>query len=322
MRLPQPQLDAIGFLFDNPADQIHAMGKQCPFEEAEEIKRLFDLGLPPVTSPEALSVMLGYSPGFVWSLLNRTHRYYRHFLIPKGSGQRHIAAPRVALKAIQKWLSVHFQRTWQPSDNVFGFVPGRSHIDAASRHLSASWVYSVDIENFFPSVSIDRVQIALSGLGYRTEKSIATLSSVCCLRGHLVQGAPTSPLLSNMVLHDIDQKLASIAEGHNVVFTRYADDIVFSGRGEVPNDVLVAIKATIVGDGWVLADRKEELSSLPKRLKVHGLLVHGEKLRLTKGYRNRIRAYRHLSGRGKIAEDDQAKIAGHINYAVQVEKTG
>jgi len=269
---------------------------------------------------KAGAAAVAYSPGFVWSLLNRTHRYYRHFTIPKGSGVRHIEAPRVALKAIQKWLSGHFQKVWQPNKCVFGFVPGRSHIDAASQHLLAVWVYSIDIEDFFPSVSFERVQHALRVLGYRTEKSINTLSTLCCLRARLVQGAPTSPVLSNIVLQGVDEKLMSIAEEHSLVFTRYADDIVFSGRGEVPNELILRIKSTVIDDGWRLADHKEELASLPKRLKVHGLLVHGQRVRLTKGYRNRIRAYRHLSSSGKIREEDKAKISGHVNYALQVEK--
>lgn len=58
---------------------------------------------------------------------------------------------------------------------------------------------------------------------------------------------------------------------------------------------------------------------LPNRLKVHGLLVHGEKVRLTKGYRNRIRAYKHLYGKDKIKDEDVKRIVGHITYASQVE---
>ena len=189
------------------------------------------------------------------------------------------------------------------------------------KHLGAEWVYSVDLKDFFPSVSIYKVREALALLGYRTEPSISTISLLCCLNGRLVQGAPTSPALSNIVLQNTDYKLAAIADAHDCVFTRYADDIVFSGRGKVPEILPAAVKAAVRSDGWVLADRKEELSELPNRLKVHGLLVHGSRLRLTKGYRNRIRAYRHLVREGKIAVKDQMKVRGHLNYASQIEKT-
>lgn len=319
MRLPQPQLESVCFLFEAPSYLIQALGDECLPENADEIWRLYKRGLPPVTSQESLSVMFGYNPGFVWSLLNRTRRHYRHFEIPKGAGYREIEAPRVALKAIQKWLSHHFQRTWKPNKNVFGFVPGRSHIDAAAKHLSSDWVFSVDIENFFPSVSIQRVGEALRTIGYQTDQSVEILSALCCLDRHLVQGSPTSPILSNIVLQNVDQQLALIAAEGSFVFTRYADDIVLSGSGDVPHERLAQIKSVIADDGWTLSARKERLSESPNRLKVHGLLVHGEKLRLTKGYRNRIRAYRHLLKNEKISEEDLSRIKGHLNFASQVE---
>ncbi len=298
------------------------MGSECPPEKIDEMRRLDALGLPPVTSQDALAVMFGYNPGFVWSLINRTQCHYRRFPIPKGAGNapRIIEAPRVALKAIQKWLSHHIQSVWEPNDCVFGFVPGRSHIDAAEKHLSAEWVYSVDIENFFPSVSRERIRAALRSVGYADAESIDILSGLCCLNGHLVQGAPTSPVLSNIVLKNIDQQLAAIATDNKFVFTRYADDIVFSGPRVITQEVQTQIKSVITDDGWTLSERKEQLSQLPKRLKVHGLLVHGDKVRLTKGYRNRIRAYRHLLKNGKIKESDLSKINGHLNFASQVDE--
>lgn len=322
MRLPHPQLESLCFSFETATDLIRAIGDKCSLEEAREIKRLVELGLPPVTSRNSLSVMFGYNPGFIWSLLNRTPHHYRRFSIPKGRGMRKIDAPRVALKGIQKWLSYHFQEAIKPAENVFGFVPNRSHLDAAAEHLLAEWVFSVDIENFFPSVSYDRVYAALSKLGYQSPEALGIVSALCTLNSSLVQGAPTSPVLSNIVLGTLDAQLAKFAEDHGLIFTRYADDIVFSGSGAPSEELLEAIKAAVVADGWRLATRKVELSVAPRRLKVHGLLVHGKQLRLTKGYRNRIRAYKHLMRTGKISNDDIHRIRGHLNYADQVDKYG
>lgn len=319
MRLPQHHLESVCFLFEHSSELIKAMGDKCPPEEAAEIERLFGLGLPPITSENALATMLGYNPGFIWSLLNRTNRYYRQFDIPKGTGTRRIDAPKVALKAIQKWLSQHFQRRWIPNEYIFGFVPGKSHMDAASKHLSSKWVYSVDIANYFPSVSIARVHNALEDLGYSTESSLKIISALCCLRGGLVQGSPASPILSNIVLKRLDTELAGLAQRSNWKFTRYADDIVFSGKDDVSQEDLNFINRLVNQDGWTISDKKIYLAKHPNRLKVHGLLVHGEKIRMTKGYRNRIRAYRHLLDSGKIKNQDLAVIQGHLNYASQVD---
>ena len=136
----------------------------------------------------------------------------------------------------------------------------------------------------------------------------------------LVQGSPCSPIISNIVLRKLDAQLQQYAQRIGATYTRYADDIVFSGDGDPPEGIAEEIRRLVVGDGWTISEHKTRLDRLPNRLKVHGLLVHGDELRLTKGYRNRIRAYRHLIENKAIDEADMLKILGHINYAKQVER--
>lgn len=320
MRLPRNLLENVGLLIDGPEELIATLGEGCGIGEADEIFRLFSLGLPPVTSLKALAVMTGYNPGFIWSLVDRPEKYYRVFEIPKGRQARRIEAPRVALKLIQKWLSLHFERQWNPHDAVHGFVRGRSHISAARKHVTAEWVVSVDIENFFPSTLKKDVRAAMVQLGYRSEASLSTIESLCCRYERLAQGAPSSPVVANIALNLLDQEMAKIAEHHNAIFTRYADDIVFSGKGRAPATIIEELTAIFEGTSWLLSTRKQSVSHLPDRLKVHGLLVHGEHVRLTKGYRNRLRAFRHLLDRGAVNEADQRRICGHLNYAQQIER--
>ena len=151
MRLPHQLLELQWFVFTSVDEFIHAMGPNCPPAEIDEIRRLSVLCLPPVSSREALSTMLGLNTGLIWSLEHRTHRYYRNFMIPKGKGFRQIAAPKIALKIIQKWIATQLERLYSPQEHVFGFVAGRSHIAAASKHCGARWVLSLDIKDFFPS---------------------------------------------------------------------------------------------------------------------------------------------------------------------------
>lgn len=320
MRLPHNLIENVGLLTNGPDELIASLGEKCASEEAEEIVRLFDLGLPPVTSLNALAVMTGYNTGFVWSLVDRAEKYYRVFYIPKGVQRRQIEAPKVALKLIQKWFSVHFERMWQPHDAVHGFVRGRSHISAALKHVTAEWVVSVDIENFFPSTLKLDVRAALIRLGYQSEGALSIIESLCCRYAKLAQGAPSSPILSNIALHPVDQRVSAIADLHGANFTRYADDIVLSGTGKVPENIMGELAAVFEGTSWHLSERKRLVSQLPNRLKVHGLLVHGAHIRLTKGYRNRLRAFRYLLERGAIDEADRRKIEGHLNYAHQVER--
>jgi hypothetical protein len=320
MRFPHPELQKICFIAEDQETLLKLMGEDLTPEEAERVRSYCKLGLPPAVTPEALATMFGYNPGFVWSMLKRTNRHYRIFPIPKGKDERLISAPRVGLKLIQRWLNYHWSLAWIPSDSAHGFVSGRSHISAAKMHCNARWVISADIAEFFPSVKADRVRLALQMLGYADDTSLDMLVNLVCLDGALTQGAPTSPILSNIVLSNLDAVLEELATKFGAVYTRYADDIVFSGKNVLPDGLDASIKETIINDGWTLSDRKFNISQSPHRLKVHGLLVHGDEVRLTKGYRNKLRAFRHLMNSGKVLEDDIAKLSGHLVYSDFIDK--
>lgn len=318
MRLPPHLLESPFFVFASSKELVNAMGDSVTEEQAAEIERLAALGLPPIATSLALATMLGINPGLIWSFVNKTRRHYSHFTIPKGNRERDIFAPRVALKVLQKWLSVHFQRKYEAPDHVFGFVPGRSHIQAAQRHVGAQWVFSVDISNFFPTTPLDAVTDALVHLGYRLN-SANLIARLCCLAENLAQGSPTSPVLSNICFRTVDAGLAALSQHHQIRLTRYADDIVFSGAGEMPLDLPEQVQRIIAPTPWLIAKQKTTLCALPKRLKVHGLLVHGDQVRLTKGYRNKVRAYRHMLATGQVRnKKDLERMQGHLLYANQV----
>lgn len=320
MRLPHPSTGCLGFLAQDAEELLKLVGEEATEDEAQLIRHYFQAGLPPVTSRASISAMFGFNEGFVWSLLNRTRRHYRRFEIPKGQTTRTIYAPKVGLKTVQKWLSVHFQNRWSTHESVYGFVPGRSHLAAAAQHVGSSWVASVDIENFFPSVSLGKVRTALEQLGYTDEFSKEAITTLTCLGIGLTQGAPTSPVISNIVLNKLDIALAAYASTNGYTYTRYADDIVMSGSSGSPDEAVEAIRSMITGDGWKVAEGKTTVDRLPGRLKVHGLLVHGDRIRLTKGYRNRLRAYRHLMANGKVRQEDVARIKGHLEFAASVDR--
>lgn len=281
---------------------------------------LTDRGLPPALSVGVVATLFGLSIPFVRAMSKNPCRYYRLFTIRKGKKERAISSPKVALKLLQSWIGSHLSRGVQLNDCVLGFVPGKNGvIEAATRHCSARWVYSLDLRDFFPSIDDQRVEAALCSLGYPAQCA-AFIRSICTLNGVLPQGSPASPILSNLVFAETDGALVQLANELGVRYTRYADDLVFSGEGEVPTQLQARVRSVLTVRGWVIADEKEHLAELPNRLKVHGLLVHGTKPRMTKGYRNRIRAYRHLIAEGKIRPEDLDKVKGHLAYAAQVEQ--
>lgn len=305
--------------FESVDDLVGALSQTTRERYEQEVKRLCDLGLPPAASIHVIATLFGYSPSFIIALLKRPERYYRAFIIKSGKKNRSIYAPRVALKLIQRWIggNITHHVEWLPC--VFGFVPGRSSIDAASVHCGANWVYSVDIKDFFPSTTRDSVQAALVNVGY-TPHAAELIARLCCHNGRLAQGAPSSPALSNLVFKEFDKRLLKMAESFGVKYTRYADDMVFSGTQSFPSDLKDVILEIFRDSNWIFSDEKEYLAKKPVRLKVHGLLIDGSVPRLTRGYRNKIRAFRHMLENGKVKPKDVDRVRGHIAYAELVAK--
>ncbi|MCL9844599.1 reverse transcriptase family protein [Ralstonia solanacearum] len=284
-----------------------------------EIRRLFDARLPPAASIHVVATLFGYSPSFVVALLKRPERYYRTFYIKSGKKVRLINAPKVSIKIIQRWIGGNIARNVQWLPCVFGFVPGKSSVDAARVHCEADWVYSVDIKDFFPSTRSESVQVALIKLGYKPHAA-ELIARLCCHGGRLAQGAPSSPTLSNLVFQPFDEQLQRLADTLNVKYTRYADDMVFSGENAFPEKLKNGVSEIFLKSDWVFAQEKEYFAKRPTRLKVHGLLVDGRVPRLTRGYQNKIRAYRHMLEAGKVAKTDIERIRGHVAYADLIEK--
>ncbi|MEA3050290.1 MAG: RNA-directed polymerase [Sphingomonadales bacterium] len=323
MRLPHHLVSSPFFLFEDVEQLLSALGAHVTAIQTEQIRHLASKGLPPIVSREALAVMLGVNSGLIWSFLNRPDRHYNSFNVAKGGGAtRSICAPRVALKVVQKWLSYHLAAQFKAPAHVHGFVPGRSHISAAATHVGADWAFSVDLADFFPSTPERLVIEAYHAMGYdlMPARLLATLSTY---RGSLPQGAPTSPALSNIAFRRKDEALIEIALRFDCKLTRYADDIVFSGRHAMPPELAAEVHALFEDEPWKLAPAKQLVQPLKGRIKVHGLLVQRDGIRLTKGYRNQIRAYSHvLATRGGTAADS-AKLRGHVQYACHVaERTG
>ncbi len=319
MRLSHPLFSSVGFQFSSEADLIKALDGACEAQELETVASLYARRLPPVTSANVLATILGINPGLIWSFQYRTSRYYREFYVKKGQGLRAIQAPRVALKLIQKWLSVVLADVLTFPDHVYGFIQERSHIDAALMHIGADWLFGVDVRDFFRSTPKALVQSRLEELGY-PKNGASLVANLTCLNGFLAQGAPSSPILSNLCFSEVDVRLHEIAEKYQIRLTRYADDIVFSAKGKMPETLRSEVENLFVPGPWQLAPEKTEIWMRPHRLKVHGLLVDGEVPRLTKGYRNKLRAFHHTLKKNDLSDNDRSRLTGHVSYSNYVER--
>lgn len=164
------------------------------------------------------------------SILPENERY-KDFLIPKKSGQsRTISAPCTPLKILQRKLSQVLYSVYEPKSSVHGFVPNRSILTNAKRHVHKRYVLNIDLKDFFHSIHFGRVQGIFMKPPYNLPKEVAVvLAKICCYSGRLPQGAPTSPIVSNMICARMDSELRKLTvEFKCTSYTRYADDMTFS----------------------------------------------------------------------------------------------
>lgn len=182
---------------------------------------------------------------------------YRTFTLRKRSGgTRTINAPPQKIKAWQKILSGVFSDAYRPRPPAYGFVQGRSIVGHAKLHRGKRWVLNIDIEDFFPTIHFGRVRGLLMAAPYGLPVKVATLlARICCdPSGQLPQGAPTSPIISNMICVGLDQALANLVSRRNCTYSRYADDISFSSNDREFPPELATVGPALRGEGLILGD--------------------------------------------------------------------
>lgn len=203
-------------------------------ELAEEylayIRPLAKRSLPVIYDFHHLAALLGRTPEFLARATSAPEHFYRTFSIPKKSGDlRSIASPYPSLKECQRWVADELLARIPVHTCATAYSAGSSILSNIRPHLSTNCsLLVVDLKDFFPSITKKRLIGWFHSLGYNFEVSIA-LASLCSLDGRLPQGGPASPLLSNAICVHLDRRLHAIAQRFRLNYTRYADDLCFSG---------------------------------------------------------------------------------------------
>ena len=181
-----------------------------------------------LSSKSELLKYLGVSPAELKKIWWFRGRMYSHFEISKRSGKsRNISAPDYRLKMLQQKIARSLSDLYRPRNPVHGFIPDRSVKSNAESHLRRRFILNVDLKSFFPTITETRVQGVLESIG--VDKEVAEIvARICNNNGCLPQGAPSSPVISNMICFRLDKNLMRFSKAHRLLYTRYADDITFS----------------------------------------------------------------------------------------------
>lgn len=225
---------------------------------------------------------------------------YRTYTLPKrAGGTRTITVPSNVLKAFQRAVLAHLIDPLELEESVHGFRKGHSILTNALPHVGKRLVINVDIDSFFPSVRFSRVHRALrrSLEGRLSATAIRFLAEVCCFQGALPTGAPTSPGVANLVLTPIDRSLGTVCARHGIAYTRYADDLTFSGEGDTRR-IIPFVRKCLAGLDLEIDQDKLNLYRRGRRQIVTGLVVN-DKVSVPRRTRRRLRAAVDHASKGK-----------------------
>jgi RNA-directed DNA polymerase len=223
-------------------------------------------------------------------------RYISFTISKKSGGERLISSPVFTLKLIQKAICQILTACYQPHPNAYGFIEQRSVVDNAKNHIGRSYIYNIDLDSFFPSTGFRKVKNTLALPPFNLTDAAEEINSknkavikeskgrgfigflianLCCENGGLPQGAPTSPILTNIVCQGLDRRLTIYAKKNKAHYTRYADDISFSSWENVfDGDFKEHLAEIIAKDHYRLNPEKERLQDRNVRQEVTGIVIN------------------------------------------------
>lgn len=268
-------------------------------------------------------------------------RNYRYRALPRGEGRlpRLIEAPKARLKEIQRWVLREILQHVPAHEAAHGFVSGRSAVTHAKLHTRQQTVLRLDLKDFFASVSAGHVYRIFRTLGY-TQPVAHALTGISTnaipaaiwqqvprtadprlvqarfwlgrqlATPHLPQGAPTSPALANLAAYRLDRRLAGLARASGFRYSRYADDLTFSGPRDLRSgrERFEELVATIAREqGFALNRHKSALRSAAARQMVCGVVVN-EHPNVARAEYDRLRAILHNAARHGAESENRAGI--------------
>ena len=272
--------------------------------------------------------ILGFEQSALEEMLENIENYYRSYPIKKSSGKlRWIDAPQDQLKKCQKRILERIIYQFRTHEAAVGFVKFINVKDGAARHLGNKVVLCMDVYDFFGSLSLFQTYAAFGYMLKYLSKSnkifkyttddIKILVGLTTYKGHVPQGAPTSPALANIICRQLDRELQDLADTNNVIYTRYADDISFSHKDKKfrITKLIDPVKTIIRYYGFKLNKTKTRVLRPHRRMCITGVVIN-EKLSVPKYVWRNVRAQLHnlIKYEKTLSFEEQQKLRGKIEW--------
>ena len=266
----------------------------------------------------------------LYGISNNIYFCYTDFKIKKKNGKtRKISKPNKILKSIQKNILNNVLVDRKISKYATAYIKSKSLIDNAICHTNKNVILKLDIKDFFDNITFTKVYNSCFNENLYPEKLGILLTNLCIYNERLPQGAPTSSYISNVILRDFDEYIGKWCCENNITYTRYSDDLTFSGDFNV-KEVIYLVKEKLHKIGFKLNYEKIRVISKNKKQKVTGIIVN-EKINIDKEYKRKIRLkiyyikkyglYSHMNKIGiKNKETYLNKLLGKVNYVLFILK--
>ena len=292
----------------------------------EYAKPLFDNNVPVIYNTSHFSSLVGYKKPYIKKAVYYTKSFYTDYEIKKRNGKtRVISEPLPSLKEIQIWILQNILQNLKVSPYAKAYRKNVRIIDNLRFHYHQPQVFTLDLKDFFPSIGTNSIELIFKSLGYSPLIS-NLLAKLCTKDNCLPQGAPTSPYLSNLFFSPADNLISEYCKNHFIRYTRYADDLSFSGDFN-EKELLSFVENAVMRLGLVIHPDKTKLMKPNERQTVIGIVVN-KKPQVVFHKRNKIRQElyfikkyglaNHMEHRGIKKKNYIEHLLGKVNFIIQI----
>ena len=244
--------------------------------------------------------------------------YKTAFINKRSGGKRKLSIPNDDLKDVQRQLAkyIHAQIGNKVHTCANAYVHGRGTVTNARAHLGGSVLLKLDIKEFFPSIQKDQLHAILASVA-RDDVLVKRLADLCYSEDGLPQGAPTSPLLSNLVLRRFDIALYRVCALAGAKYTRYADDISISlskDESKKIGHLIKTVESEVANDGFKLNKDKIRVLRPHQAQRICGVTINSAKSTISRKQRRVLRAAKHRQVNGRETSFTPEQIAGWEAY--------
>ena len=224
----------------------------------------------------------------IYSISNNIEKNYKIYKIKKRNGKyRTIYEPNLILKQIQKQILNNILNNKSISKYAKAYHKGIGLKDNAISHINKEMLLKLDIKDFFENISFLDVYNSCFPIEYFPKPVGMILTYLCTYDNHLTQGSPTSAYISNLVMKEFDEELGFWCDLRNISYTRYSDDMTFSGNFS-PSELIIKVRKMLYKLGLELNNDKIHIVYKSSSQNVTGIVVN-EKMQVNVKYRNKIR---------------------------------